>query len=258
MERITQVCEAIRKKKLYLLWFAYTILTALLGLAQTTGIMTAIVVIFSGMVLEDFFRQTIDMRAFVILFLFMAFESVNFIYFFCSFALGWLIFRLLFLLTTKSKKSIKETTEEIDCLEESPKRLPVGYLPSLGISWILYVVLSTRAGIPEILLPTHEGIVFFKIFFTHDFLAMGIALTTLCLIWGFFEHRLYQAKKAKKEIVYGFGDGDVFVLAAFGAFLGVESLMIVFFLSLIVQAGWYFICFLLRDPAKDKRGDLHG
>lgn len=247
MGYITKVHEAICKNKLVIV--VYFSITVGMSLHQSTLIESGIIFLFSGMILEDFYQQTIDMRAFLVLLILMACTK-SLICFSSLFILGVILFRVIFLFTTKIKTNkVENISANLKTDIEQIERISCGYLPSLGISWFIYVFFVSTLDIPSIFIPTHEGIVFFRDLFIHNILASGIAFSILCLIWALGEYRLHQAKRGTNKIIYGFGDGDVFILGAFFAFIGFESFLIVFFLSLFIQAGWYLIYFL--------RGDFH-
>ncbi|MBP2629469.1 MAG: hypothetical protein H6Q70_97 [Firmicutes bacterium] len=244
MEYIIRAREAISKNKIVLVYFFITLIIAGFQSDLITG---GIVLLFSVMILEDFRQQTVDMRAFLVLLLLMVCTAVNFLYFCVHFLVGFLLFRLLYLLTTKIKAPINDKEMSIKTNSIKIERLSFGYLPVFGLSWVIYTLFFSNTGPPAILVPAYEGVILLKAFFIHNILAAGIAGTFLFLLWGIREYCLHKAEKEKREIIYGFGDGDVFVLGAFCAYLGFEVLMVIFLLSLFIQAGWYLIYFFRGD-----------
>lgn len=197
------------------------------------------------MIVEDYKHQTIDMRLFLVLLLLMVSMATSLGAFIISFIGGYLLFRLLFLLSIKI--GIAEITETVEGNPKSFPRLEFGYLPPFGLSCLLYQGwVLFKIDIPWILRPTHEGLLLLTDVIEQDSLLFAGILGALLLACCFFEYRLHKAKVEKKEITYGFGDGDVFILAAFMAFLGFEPLMTIFFISLVLQVLCYLIFFLWR------------
>lgn len=196
------------------------------------------------MVIEDFRTQLIDMRLFILgslLLWGMADDRSNFIYLFLW---GLLFARLTFLFTTKIKDKIVVFVPEKMPLKI--ERLPFGYLPSLAISWIIYEFAVKKMDVPSFLLPTHYGMLLVREFMTTGWITTVIVGVCCIVVWVIFEYRLHRAIAENKNIQYGFGDGDVFVLALLFTTLGFEAFMLLFFISLIVQLIFYLFQFL-RD-----------
>ena len=180
--------------------------------------------VFVYMVVEDFRYKTVDLSCVVLLILFSSASAENLQKYFIGLAVGLFIFRLIYLLSVKiyEKNSLVEG--------KILSRTGHGYLPSLGVSLILYFVLENFFVLP--------------VFFTNyvEFFEMilqvpEVLITTtifLVVVWIFFEMRLRRAEKSDKKIIYGFGGGDVLVLGIFAGVLG-EKLFFVFFISLFVQ-----------------------
>lgn len=248
MVLITKVQEVISKNKMLILLMSGLIF--LVGLYQlpvsVASIQEKMLVLLMGiMIVEDYKHQTIDMRLFAIVFLLMVSMANSIGAFIVSFIGGYLLFRLLFLLSIKIGRA--EITETVDANLKSVPRLEFGYLPPFGLSCLLYQgLVFLKIDIPWILRPTHDGLLLLTDVIEQDTVFFVGILGALFLACCFFEYRLHKAKVEKKEIIYGFGDGDVFILAAFMAFLGFEPLMTIFFISLVLQVLCYLIFFLWR------------
>jgi hypothetical protein len=240
MDRIIKVQEAIIRQKL----FFGLLLSVMVLMVFQQKIAQPIVWIFSYMVLEDFLHQTIDMRVFAILVAFMTYYSSGLYAFITTGFLTGILFRIVFLLSVRKRKiQDAQDTKEENHPEKDITRIPFGYLPSLGMSLLLYVFVIVNLAIPGWLLPTHEGILYLYDFFLQDLYIRSVMLVFLFCPWVFLEKRLERLERSGTELQYGFGDGDVLVLGAFAGFLGFETLLVVFFVSLFIQLIWHLIYF---------------
>lgn len=243
MGPIIRVREAISKRKFSLL-SSLLLLSFLLVLnisIQEKGLF------FIGilMVFEDFRTELIDMRLFFIAFVLLLSMANDYKSFLGLFLWGLLLIRILFLFTTKIKD--KTTVAVSDNMPLEIERLPFGYLPSLAMSWCIYEFWVKAMDIPIFLIPSHYAFLLLRDHLINGWTMATISVVVGCfLIWATFEYRLHRAIVKNKNIQYGFGDGDVFVLAAVFAALGFEPFIVIFFISLLVQLIFYSFQ-ILRD-----------
>ena len=209
-------------------------------------------IVFGFMVMEDYKQQTIDMRNWVLLFLLFFALSGNYIGFLAHALLWYIAFRVVFLLSYRAVDDIP-----VKKLPENGgkyyTRSPRGYLPSLAAS--LLMILGYRYliwDIPCVLEPTYQGFLYFSnMLMPYNYYlfagAIVVGMAALCIL----EKRLQRQRLAGKIILYGFGDGDVFVLAVFAALLGAPLFSVVFFTSLLVQLIFYL--YFVRQICKKTR-----
>ena len=137
---------------------------------------------------------------------------------------GLLIFRLMSLLTTK----IYDATEIF--AEKNIVRSRHGYLPSLCVGLVIYLLVEKITSPPEILIMLKE---IFEILMQSKEI-MSVLIILILILWIFLERRVRKATKAGKNVAVSMAMGDVLVL---GIFVGVfyEKIFAIFFVSLLVQ-----------------------
>ena len=195
--------------------------------------------IFAIMAVEDFKYQTIDIRwlgVFTVLVGLSTFKPP------CVFlgltAIGLLGFRIMFLLSTRHYEPNKLDSE---CGQKPYPRPPYGYLPSLGIATFTVALFLdlTNGTVPLFLLPTQEGLKFIESFLVTETEIFAQVFIALMFVWFTLEQHYRRALRKGKEILYGFGDGDVYVLAVFLGMFGLSMFAGIFFVSMFVQLGFY-------------------
>lgn len=202
------------------------------GITIQTFVLAINSVIFGYMMREDFYFQTVDMRVWFLLFITMSFAvliGVNTVaQFILGFLLGFVIFRLLCICSCQIQKPV------IVCSFNHSKQKVIGFLPSLGLGIGSWIFIKNMFDIP-LFMPDFLQI-FTLIMFSWRGALIGIIVL---LIFIFGAYRLQKAVREEKEILYGFGDGDVFVCAAWMGFLGIETFFIAFCISLVIQLLFY-------------------
>lgn len=190
-----------------------------------------IVIIFGIMVLEDFFYQTVDIRLFAFLLCLMIEHCEDIKEFMILFAIGLVFFRSIFLFSARTIP--KENNMGIS--SDNANFCPVAFLPLLALSILIWQLIQGYLDKLESLKIIKElGFEFYIIF---------IFLWVIAEVYH--RKKIYFAKIHENEIIYGFGDGDVFVCASLFAFLGFKDFFVVFFLAniipLLYYGGKYFV-----------------
>lgn len=247
MEHTTQVLRAISKG---ILFFGFAaVFTNCIGTVMDISFYPAVTIasLFAYMILDDFQYQTVDIRMLILLIASMWWASSEpTLSFISTLCLSFVFFRCLLLALTlamnRKDSGAPPGTEEADPSIPT-ERMPIGYLPVLGASLLFYLIYCKlySSFVPGFLLPTHDGILTIMMFLSESTEAAGTAIVVLLLIWAFLERWLWKEKVAGTDIAYAYGDGDVFVLGAFTAFFGTETLGLLFFISQILTTILYFI-----------------
>ena len=179
--------------------------------------------VFCYMVAEDYRFRTIDLRSLILLLLFGLCATTSMLTFLLQMLCGFVFFRFMYSVTAK----IYSPDAPIISANVVPQERK-GYLPALGAAILIFF--ASGLEMPKIFLPLLTNC---------DELAIG-AVAVIILAEIFFEYRLYRARKNNFEIIPGFGNGDVYVLAIIGGLVGPEDLMVIFFISLLVQLAEFF------------------
>ena len=185
--------------------------------------------VLSYMIFEDYHFQTVDLRGLILLILFGLCATNSKTEFVLSAATGLLFFRIMYLATTKLYLQRAFVTEG-----KFQSRSPHGYLPSLGVAIVLFLILSAEVGIPKFFVSSFAILEWDEIILT---------VVAAILILIFFEYRIYRAEKKNLQIIHGFGNGDVYVLALLSGLVGMENLLVIFIISLFVQLAEFCYSF---------------
>ena len=184
--------------------------------------------IFAYMLIEDYRYQTVDLRSVIMLILFSAAGAESLKNYLVALAIGFVIFRVLSLLTTK----IYDANEIF--VGKSVVRSGHGYLPSLGAGILIYLLLEKVFGVPECVSAVVTGYKeIFEFVMQVNELLVGLIIVYVGL-WLALEWRVRNAAKEGKEIVEGLATGDILVLGILGGVF-YEKLFAVFFVSMLVQ-----------------------
>jgi len=182
--------------------------------------------IFAYVMIEDYRYQTVDLRCVIMLILFSAAGAESIKSYLIALAIGFVIFRVLSLLTTNIYDAREIFTGK------NIVRSGNGYLPSLGA--LIYLMLEKIFGVPEIFSTVMTGYkeIFEMVVEVNELLA---GLTVLFVgLWLMLEWRVREAAKSGKKIVEGLATGDILVLGIMGGVF-FEKLFMVFFVSMLVQ-----------------------
>lgn len=185
--------------------------------------------VFLLMVVEDFFFQTVDLRAALILAVsafgsaLAAGNSLTSFLFGAVFGLGFS--GLVYI------AGLYKPVRADSILPSVVPNLSFGFLPSLAIAillWLFFVPAGQQA----------LWLAFMDLFQVADMGWIIAALTFTIVVykaWRLSDCRL-------KELTSGFGAGDVIVCTVLGGFFGWQAFVGIFFIALWVHLG---ICFLL-------------
>lgn len=240
MEYFTEALAAIKMVSEKILFVSFIFVFAVLlvlHLSISFYLAFIISVIFSLMVREDYISETIDLRYFAILLIALMFVSTNITLFITQCLFSLLFFSCLRLATTKIY-----TTRYISCTNKVNERLSHGYLYILAISIFVYLIASSYFYLPtpSILNQFYKSLNFaYESIYFVSFIVIVLLSATLYL-----HHKIAKARTNKKTVVYGFGDGDPLILAAFAGCFGFIELMNIFAISLLVSLFCYAIYFL--------------
>lgn len=234
MERFTKVRTALSKYEKFSRGNDELLFVPMVGLAflvKDTALI-GIVLVFILMILEDIFERTVDMYLFVWLVAFMALCSDIF-RFTAYFVGGWVFFQMIYMLSAKVMTfddftEIREKYEWNIC--------PLAFLPSIGIAIVGWECVKWYFGFSIIELPLRDWAGSIILFLIVGFLAAQ----------GYERVITVRAESRSMEIFHGFGDGDVWVCAAWLAFMGVEDFFVVFVLATALQLIFYAGIFLYR------------
>lgn len=245
MVHITKVLEAISKKLLICMYiFIFTVLL-ILNLSIASYIAFFIAAIFFIMIREDFYNETIDLRWLAVLGTVFLISSQSIGLFCIRFISGYLAFELLRLLTTKVRRKtiVEDKDMEISLM---PDRLEHGYLYIFAASIFIYLLAISYfdVGIPSVLVPAYEGFLICKEMVTGSYYILFSLWCSLAAIIFLLKRRLSNAIKNNKDVIYGYGDGDPYILAIFMGAFGVAQIIAVFAISLFISALVYLIYFL--------------
>lgn len=175
--------------------------------------------IFTAMVLEDFLYQTVDMRLLALLTIFMLLCS-NLGQFIIYFLGGWVFFQTIYLFSVTIQKQ-GDAEQEI-----SDRNIcPLAFLPSIGVAILIWEGMKRLLDVHVFALPLVEWQNEIVIFL----------LATYVLAKCYEKAVTKRAKSRAYNVFHGFGDGDVWVCAAWMAFLGVENFFVVFTLATVLQ-----------------------
>lgn len=232
INRIFLVNGSFDKLVIGLCVFTISSLFFIRGVTIQTLVLAISSLIFGYMMQEDFHFQTVDMRVWLLLFITMIFgvlAGANTVaQFLIGFLIGFVVFRLLCIFSCQIQKPV------IVCSFNHNSQKAMGFLPSLGLGIGSWILIKNMFDIP-LFMPDFLQI-FTSIMFSWCGVLIGIIIL---LVFVFGEYRLQKAVYDEKEIVYGFGDGDVFVCAAWMGFLGIETFFIAFCISLLIQLLFY-------------------
>ena len=232
---------------MFVCFFSYLIVCGVLGYYHPAAPIAA--GIFSIMVIEDYKQQTVDLfHFFTLLFLFGCMGQSHWSEFLLSFIfcfICWRVYYLAFIHIHDPMKINNENDESVYNL----KRLQHGYLPWLAIAIVLvslYLWCMGTLPFSDIIASADALIEYLKSFVIGSNISdgVGLAVVLLILLWLSLEWRLHSALHAGKIILYGFGSGDVYILAGFMSFLGFPIFMVVLFVSLLLIMIGYILCFL--------------
>lgn len=233
MELFIQAKKAIRdlldtrfKNAIYGAIFLFIIIGNFSQIVALIGIS----ILFAIMVFEDYFYQTVDIRLCTGLILIML--SVNWSNgsFGILFLSGMLLFGILYHFSIKKVPMSVAGQETI-----KPGAIPpLPFLPSIALGIVIW-----------------EGI---KLYGNLSWPVIEIRWTVLPILAAvFFMSILYKrfneisAAKQQKEIVHGFGDGDILICAAWLAFLGVTDFFMVYGIAVFLQLGWFIYKYIYRE-----------
>ena len=127
-----------------------------------------------------------------------------------------------------------------------PDRLEHGYLYIFAASIFIYLLAISYfdVGIPSVLVPAYEGFLICKEMVTGSYYILFSFWCSLAAIIFLLKRRLSNAIKNNKDVIYGYGDGDPYILAIFMGAFGVAQIIAVFAISLFISALVYLIYFL--------------
>lgn len=227
MERFIRVHEVANKYELELL-----ALGGLAILSKDIAFM-GVVLIFVLMILEDLFERTVDMCLCSLLVIFMVLCS-DVLQFALCFLGGWVFFQTIYMLSAKvmAFDGFTEIQEKIS----EWNICPLAFLPSIGIAIIGWECVKWYFGVSIIELPLRDWADSIIPFLIVGFLAAK----------GYERAITARAESRSMKIFHGFGDGDVWVCAAWLAFLGVEDFFVVFALATTLQLIFYTGVLLYR------------
>lgn len=265
MGNTIRVLAVISKKTCIYLYVFLLSVMFVLNLSVPFYLALAASIIFYIMIKEDWKYQTIDMRFLAALgILFLCCFTTNIVLFFIRLFVGYAIFEILRLLSTKMVsvnqfltelgdiKSVKDLDKSIKKADKS-NRLPHGYLPIFAISLFIYlfIISFTDLDIPEFVKPTVEGFYICRDFLFSNAFFLIILFVVLASIILFLQYRIKKAIQRDRFPVSGYGNGDPFFLSIFTAVLGFMPIMGIFTISILISLLMYFLYFLRKDNKND-------
>ena len=215
----------VEKKLLAEVMIIFTMSAVIYGLVGVKSLpMLLFWNIFAFMAIEDYRYQEVDLRCVILLVLFAGAGAASLKNYVIAMVTGFLIFRLMSLLTTKIYNA-----QEIFA-EKNITRSRHGYLPSLCVGLVIYLLVEKITSPPEILIMLKEIL---EILMQSKEI-MSVLIILMLVLWIFLERRVRKAAKAGKNVAVSMAMGDVLVL---GIFVGVfnEKIFAIFFVSLLVQ-----------------------